>query len=796
MDESGRPPAEKPRAAGLGRLIAELRRRRVGRAAVTYAAVAWLIIEIVGTLFPMIGLPDWAGRVVVALLALGFPIALVLAWALEIGPDGIERTGARGPAQWVPARASRGWALIAAGAAVGACLMWATPRVARIARAEAPLSADVMAVLPFGIRGSPDLAYLGEGIVDLLSAKLNGAGAITTVDPRLVIAAVGAGNGSASDPARTRAIAREVGAGRYVTGDLVQAGGRIRVSAHLHATDASDDPAQQADVEGTADEIFDLLDRLVAELVASSLTGPGDRVEALATLTTPSLEAAKAYLEGERLLRSGLYREAAVLYDEAVELDSAFALAHYRKSIAADWIDAYTARTDADRAYRFRDRLPPRDRALVTALQHRRHGRITESEQALRALLHQYPHDVEALVQIGELYFHDNPRRGRPMSESIEPFRRALELEPANPIAQVHIGRMYALEGSIEGLRESAGLLMQFAPESDRALEVTAMLAYMTADTSVQSEVKRQFAVRPWYYTFHVVHGVERFARDPHGAAELLEARPSDDPLLLMLVPQLSVIRGQYEAARAFLDRRSAERNATWDIYKAFLLTSGAMPLDRDRMTSLLPALARITPADVRRSAWLEPYEDLTDRFFDFQRDYYRALILIQLGRAEEAAPLVDALEAHDAFTGLGTVKADAVLGLRAETLLQAGDRGRALELLQSMQFEIPHAASYQPMPDQSRARFLRSELEFELGDPASARAFLVGLDEPWSVWDTYHRPLLYQRLAEDAEARGRTAEAIAYYTRLVRIWQDCDPELVPRRDEIARRLATLRSRS
>ncbi|MDH3427489.1 MAG: hypothetical protein OEM23_03555, partial [Gemmatimonadota bacterium] len=743
---------------------------------------------------PMLGLSDAYGRFLLIVVLAGFPVALALGWMFDIGPEGVERTGASDLDESKRGRPSRAWALVATGAAVGAALVWGIPRVADAVGGpglDKALSLDVIAVMPFGVKGSDQLAYLGEGIVDLVSAKLNGAGRISTVDPRLVISAVRERK-DAADPTTDRSIARGVGAGRYLTGEVLEVAGRIRITAVLHSTVLSDDALQQATVEGAADDVFGLLDHLVTELLAGSLQSEGDRLDALATLTTSSLPAAKAFLAGEQYLRLGLYREAAVAYDRAVDEDSTFALAYYRKSIAADWIDAFTARTDADRAFQFKDELPQRDRALVTALRLRRYGKITEAEQGFRALLHQYPDDVEALIQLGELYFHDNSRRGRSINEAIEPFRRALELEPLNPISHVHLARIYALNDSIDRLKEYGEVLARNAPDSERALEVRALYGYMVGDTAFQRRVKGQLQNRPWYYTFHVVHGVGRFARDPFGAADLLESRPSDDPLLLSLVPNHLIVRGKYAAARAFLDRRHLEGNATWDIYQAFLLTSGAVPLDSARLNSLLETLATISPSDLRQTAWLQPYEDITDRFLSFQRDYYRALALIQLGRAADAAPLVADLDTQPEFEAMGSVKSDAGLSLRAEVQLQEGDRAGALETLRSMTFEIPHAVSYQPMADQSRARFLRGVLELEMGDTTSGEAFLVGLDEPWSQWDTYHRPLLYERLGRVAEEQGRTADAIEYYSRLMQLWRDCDPELIPVRDEIAGRLRAL----
>src|SRR5687768_15667581 len=76
----------------MKRFFAELKRRNVYRVAVAYAVVAWLLIQIATQLFPFFDIPNWAVRLVVLLLALGFPIALILAWAFELTPEGIQLT--------------------------------------------------------------------------------------------------------------------------------------------------------------------------------------------------------------------------------------------------------------------------------------------------------------------------------------------------------------------------------------------------------------------------------------------------------------------------------------------------------------------------------------------------------------------------------------------------------------------------------------------------------------------------------------------------------------------------------
>jgi tetratricopeptide (TPR) repeat protein len=661
--------------------------------------------------------------------------------------------------------------------------------------AEAPLSADVIAVVPFTVRGSQELAYLGEGLVDLLSAKLDGAGTITAVNPRVIISLIRENDVDIADPVAGRRVAEQARAGRYVTGNLVEAAGNITLTAYLHDTEGTDAPLQQATTEARADDLFGAIDGLVTELLAGSMSGPVDRIQRLATVTSASLPAAKEYLQGERLLREGRYREAAVAYDRAVQIDTAFALAHYRKSIAADWIDAYDVRTSADKAFEYADQLSPRDRSLLEGLRLRRHGRNSEAEQAYRAHLQRYPDEVEALVQLGEIMFHDNPRHGRPMGEAIEPFRRATELEPANLLAHIHLARLMALYDSIPALTVIAEYLAEVAPESERALEVDAIYAYSADDTTRRRRVIERLAGRPWYYTWYAVHGVARFSRDQLGAVEILEAHPSEVPLIEMLLPNLLLVEGKNAEFRNFLSGLRERRNPNWDLFEALVLTSGAHPADEDQLSALLERVVSADPDEILRTAWIPAYEDLTPRFAAFERDYHAALLLIHLDRIAEARRVIESLSAFEDFRGLGSLKSDAIHNLEAEILYRSGDREAALARMRSVVLEVPHAATVRSIADGSRSRFLRAELELEIGDLQTAKELYTGLDQSWSPFDTNFRPAVYQRLGEIAENEGRTEDAISYYSRLLELWHDCDPELIPIREVIRGRRDALAQR-
>jgi tetratricopeptide (TPR) repeat protein len=671
--------------------------------------------------------------------------------------------------------------------------LWLTAPWSNDGPSDVQLASDLVAVIPFTVRGSPDLAYLGEGIVDLMSAKLGGAGSLTAVNPRVMIALVARVGTDVSDPAGVRALAKEARAGLYVTGDILEVGGRVRLSAFLYDTRRPDAPLRQASAEGQPDELFEVIDGLAAELLAGVLEESVDRLESLATVTSASLPAAKAFLEGERLLRAGRYRDAGTAYDEAVALDTAFALAYYRKSIAADWIDAYDVRSSADRAMEFAGQLSPRDRSLLAALKLRRHGRNSEAEQAYRAHLHQYPDEVEALVQLGEVLFHDNPRRGRPIFEAMEPFRHAAELEPANLIAQVHLARLLSLADSSVALRQTAAFLAEVASQSERAFEVEAMYAWESGDAAQQQRVITQIQGQPWFARWYAVHAIARFVRDPAGAAELLSGHERDALLLEMLVPTLQVARGQIGEFRAFLANAQGRGSPTWDLFEAFAVTSGAYEATDHDLTALLNRLDGATPAAILSTALVPPYEDLSPAFAAFERDYFRAMLLIELGRVGEAREILSTFADVPAFPGLGTLQQDAVHGLEAEILYRSGRLEDALDRIRLVEQEVPHAGTVRAVVDGARLRFLRAELEFEVGDVAVAKNYFLGLDESWSYWDTFYRPHAYRRLAEIAESEGRVDDAILWYGRLVEAWRDCDDALVPRREEIdARRRALL----
>ncbi len=290
-----------------------------------------------------------------------------------------------------------------------------------LGRGEDPtagVSSTSIAVFPFTVRGGADLDYLGEGMVSLLARSLDGAGELRSVDSRAVLAAIRQEQSEVLDPESAGDLAQRLGAGLYVLGDIVELGAQVRIDAALYDRQAAAaDPIGQASVDGDSDLVLDLVDQVASQLLVSGAV-PATRVT-VSAVTTPSLSAFKAFLEGESHFHGGRYEQAVEAFQRAVEVDTQFALAQYRLSIAAEYSNRATLAAEAvSAARRNTDRLSEHDSLLLEALVLTREGNDARAGQVLRGIVARWPQDVEAWFQLGEIDFHYGPLRGRPMEAS------------------------------------------------------------------------------------------------------------------------------------------------------------------------------------------------------------------------------------------------------------------------------------------------------------------------------------------------------------------------------------------
>jgi hypothetical protein len=158
----------------LRNFFAELKRRNVYKVAIAYAVVAWLLMQVASQIFPFFEIPNWAVRLVVLLLVIGFPVAVILAWAFELTPEGIKRTEDVAPHETMTPRTGRkiDFVIIGVFALVIALLLYDRYRPGKTSPSSNALQKSI-AILPFeNLSEEKANAYFAEGIQDEILTKL------------------------------------------------------------------------------------------------------------------------------------------------------------------------------------------------------------------------------------------------------------------------------------------------------------------------------------------------------------------------------------------------------------------------------------------------------------------------------------------------------------------------------------------------------------------------------------------------------------------------------------------------
>ena len=207
--------------------FAELKRRNVYKVAIAYAVIAWLLIQIATQVFPFFEIPDWAVRFVVLAIIIGFPIALILAWAFELTPEGVKRTEAADAAH----QRSRGavWIyIVAIGAALSVGLFFIGSYTLRNQQAGlAESTAKSIAVLPFAnLSGNPENAYFAAGVQEEIMTRLSKIAQLKVVSCLSM-------DRFKSAPDDFRAIGNQLGVANIVAGSVQKSGEAVRVNVQL-----------------------------------------------------------------------------------------------------------------------------------------------------------------------------------------------------------------------------------------------------------------------------------------------------------------------------------------------------------------------------------------------------------------------------------------------------------------------------------------------------------------------------------------------------------------------------------
>ena len=449
---------------GKSSFFAELKRRNVYKVAVAYAIVGWLSIQVATQVFPFLEIPNWVVRLVIVAVAIGFPIALVIAWAFELTPEGLKRTeDVDASGERLPKK--RAWIyVVIIGAVISVGLIFvgrysarstaAIPQDASRARTDAATASTIpqksIAVLPFeNLSSDKENAYFAEGIQDEILTKL------ATIADLKVISRTSTAK-YASKPDNLKMVSQELGAAKLLEGTVQRVGDKVRVNVQL--IDASSDSHLWAkSYDGSANDVFNIESK-VAQEVADSLKAKLSPAEANTVATAPTKDTAAydLFLKGEfeyRLANSSLrpegFDQAASWYEQAIARDPGFAvaMAHLvicrlnRHWFVENLTDAQLAQIKdmAERAIT----LAPDASDTHVALGLYYYFGYRQYEQALAEFakaLQLQPNNALALEYSG--YVH---RRLGQWQQCVAELNKALELDPRNAGVAGNLGQTYTL---------------------------------------------------------------------------------------------------------------------------------------------------------------------------------------------------------------------------------------------------------------------------------------------------------------------------------------------------------------
>ena len=424
---------------------------------------------------------------------------------------------------------------------------------------------DAIMVLPFRISAQSRHADLGEGMADLLSLRFTGDPGPEAIDMRSTLRALRTGQVAVSSltPASALGIARDAGAAHVLLGEIIEASGRLVVSAAVHGPDGS----RTATVSGAPDSLLSLADRLAAQLLSRAA---GEDELRLAMLTSASLPAVRAYLNGQASYRRGEFEKAVESFRTALDHDSSFALAALGAELAVGWGQPEAQQTWGKRlVMQYRDRLPPRDRALVEALYVHADALPRERLRMFDDYVKRYPDRVEGWVGLAEVLFHSGAAIGmtNPDELTLGALRRAIELQPEHAAAYLHIIDILAFREDTAALRRASEDFRAILSESSvatSAATATLWLAAMVLDDQPRLAAIRAgmdslpahaltslplYALRSGVDPADAERALDIAERRASSAAELLEA--------LLVRARLYQSTGRPTQARLVLERRA-----------------------------------------------------------------------------------------------------------------------------------------------------------------------------------------------------------------------------------------------
>jgi TolB-like protein/Tfp pilus assembly protein PilF len=650
----------------LKNFFAELKRRNVYKVAVAYALVGWLLIQIAASTFPVLQIPGWAISLVVVLVLLGFPLALVLAWAFEMTPTGIKLTQAGALNESVTRRPRGKLAAVIMGVALAAAGLL----LFQLIRAKAPASNDKsIAVLPFENRSEDkENAYFADGVQDEILTRLARIGDLKVISRTST-------QHYKSAPENLREVGRQLGVANILEGSVQKSGQSIRVNVQLiHAETDAHIWAEIYDRKLT--DVFALQSEIastIADALKAKLTG--DEKQIIAQKLTENAEAYDAYLRGMAFNREGSSaasaEKAVTALEEAVRLDPKFAaawalLSRIHSRVFFNNLDATeTRRQKAEEALqtalrlqpdlaesqlaqafyqywithdyegardsfeRLRTKMPNNADVLeVLAYITRRQGFWAEADAYLNQAVALNPRDRSLRVQVAAGWEFN-----RNYPEALRLYNEALKIWPDDPTLLARKAGVYQAQGDLD---EADALLKKITPNPDNVAVIARIydqailrrhylepVALLQAAVGQMASVPQRNEYRLWLGDLQRLSGDANAPRTIYAQAraeleELLKGQPQNldimDTLALLcagLGDKDAALKYAEDAVRLMPTSKDALAGRVAEMTRAIVYARFG---DRDRAIPALERLLKlpggrppVTPATLR----LHPEFDL-----------------------------------------------------------------------------------------------------------------------------------------------------------------------------------------
>ena len=538
--------------------FSELKRRNVYKVAIAYAVVGWLLVQVATQVFPFLEIPNWAIRLIILLVAIGFPIALVIAWAFELTPEGLKRTE---DVELPPGSGSknRTWiyvALIGAALSVGLFFIGRytagghpTPR--QSAAAIAPQKS--IAVLPLlNESGDPGDEYFSDGLSEELIAALGQIRNLKVI-----------GRSSSfrfkDRKEEPKTIGEKLGVSTLLEGTVRKQGSKVRIVAELiNAADGTELWSRIFDRE--LKDIF-AVQTEIAQAVAASLelTLLGTKDAPAASASTQNADAHNAYLQGHfYFARRNVedYRKAISFFDEAIRIDPDYALAYAERAEAWTFIGDLNpeekkkawaaARRDAEKAVAVGANLAEAHAALgwVRFFSERKFAEGLAELKRARELAPANPTANDLLARV-LIYVYQ-------LAEAEKLARQAIEVDPLAFLARGNLARILLAEGKLDEAdaeaRKSAEL--QPAGAGSHRWQVVAAVLRGDGETALR---EAQLEPNEGYHRFELA--LAYYARGDRAAADaaLADMVANDRNLLAYQIAEVYAWRGETDKAFEWL---------------------------------------------------------------------------------------------------------------------------------------------------------------------------------------------------------------------------------------------------